>query len=112
MKKYKIDLGKDEGPQGPIAMLFYAKVGWFAETLGLKTKHWKRLAREIKGKSTEVGLSQETKKRTGPTPLQELDPKIGDLKKKKKKKKEGKNQRKLTPENEEETVGAAVKAAM
>ena len=42
----------------------------------------------------------------GPTPLQELDPNVVDQKKRK-----GKNQRKLTLENEEDTVGGEAVAA-
>ena len=53
-----------------------------------------------------MGHDQETKKCSGPTPLQELDPNIVEQKKRK-----GKNQKKLTLENEEETVGGAAKAA-
>lgn len=81
MNEYETSPGKDEGSQGLVAMLFDAKVGWTTETLGPKTKHWKRLAKEIKGKSTEVGFGLETKKRMGPTPLQELDPNVVDKKK-------------------------------
>ena len=98
--------GKMEGPQGPVAMIFDDNKGWTTETLGPTTRHWKCLAREIKGKSTEVGLGQENKKRLGPTPLQELDPNVVDQKKRK-----GKNQRKLTLENEEDTVGGEAVAA-
>lgn len=79
-KMHETTPGKDEGPQSPVAMLFDAKVGWVTETIGPTTKHWKRLAREIKGKSTEEGPGQETKKRTGLTPLQELDPNVVDHK--------------------------------
>ena len=48
------------------------------------SKHWKRLARESKGKSASEGLSLESKKQNGLTPLQELDPNVVDQKKKKK----------------------------
>ena len=53
-----------------------------------------------------MGLGQENKKRLGPTPLLELDPNVVDQKKRK-----GKNQRKLTLENEEDTVGGEAVAA-
>lgn len=107
MNEYAINLGTDKDSQGPVAMLFNAKVGWTTETLGANTKHWKRLAREIKGKSIEVDLGLETKKRTGPTPLQELDPNVVDQKKRK-----GKKQRKLSLKNEEEMIGGEMEVAM
>ena len=68
---------------GPLAMCFDDKKGWVAEALGPASKHWKRLAREsTKGKAQVTG-SPSKGKREGPTPLQDLDPNSGSLKRRK-----------------------------
>ena len=71
---------------GPLAMCYVEEKGWIAETLGPSSKHWKRLAREVKVKPDSKGKSPIKAKREGPTPLQELDPNIKDLKRRKCKK--------------------------
>ena len=71
---------------GPLAMFYVEEKGWIAETLGPSSRHWKRLAREVKSKSESEGKSPIKVRREGPTPLQELDPNIKDLKRRKGKK--------------------------
>nr|POE99196.1 hypothetical protein CFP56_73271 [Quercus suber] len=87
-------------------MMYDTNVGWTSEALGPKSKHWKRLAREAKGKDHSDGLRPESKKRIGPTPLQELDPNAIVQKKRK-----GTNQRKFIAENEKEMDGGEAEAA-
>ena len=61
-------------------MSFDENVGWVAEKMGPKSKHWKRLAREIKSDSPKKNKSLTKQKRECPTPLIELDPNALDLK--------------------------------
>ena len=68
---------------GPLAMYFDDKKGWVAEALGPASKHWKRLARESNKGKAQVSGSPSKGKREGPTPLQELDPNSGGLKRRK-----------------------------
>nr|POF17275.1 uncharacterized protein CFP56_18387 [Quercus suber] len=83
MEGHETNTGSVGKLQGPVAMTHDSNVGWTSEALGPKSKYWKRLAREAKGKDHNDGLGPENKKRSGPTPLQELDPNIIDLKKRK-----------------------------
>ena len=48
--------------------------------MGPTSRHWKRLAREVHIKVARVGGDPINGKREGPTPFQELDPNISDLK--------------------------------
>lgn len=82
-KKHGTATGVEQEYSGPVAMSYEAKVGWTAEPIGPNSKHWKRLARDSKGKSISDGPGLASKKRKGPIPLQELDPNIADLKKRK-----------------------------
>ena len=43
---------------GPLAMCYVEEKGWIAETLGPSSKHWKRLAREVKTKPDSKGKAQ------------------------------------------------------
>lgn len=63
---------------GPMAMCFDENLGWVAKTLGLKSGHWKRIAREAHGASKTKESKEEIRlgKRIGPSPLQELEPNI------------------------------------
>lgn len=74
LKGHVTSTGSTDESQSPVAMVYDAKVGWTSKALGPNSKHWKRLARESKGKIESKGLGPENKKRIGPTPLQELDP--------------------------------------
>ena len=77
---------KEEGPNpeiGPVAMSYDPKEGWVSEKLGPNSKHWKRLAREVKEKGLGTNESPGSQKREGPTPLQELDPNALSKKKRK-----------------------------
>ena len=71
---------------GPLAMSYVEEKGWIAEPLGPSSKHWKRLAREVKAKPDSKGKSPIKAKRKGPTSLQNLDANIKDLKRRKCKK--------------------------
>ena len=71
---------------GPLAICYLEEKRWIAETLGPSNRHWKRLVREVKSKSKSEGKGPIKVKREGPTPLQELDPNIKDLKQRKGKK--------------------------
>ena len=78
--------GKEEGPNpelGPLAMSYDPKEGWVSEKLGPNSKHWKRLAREVKANGSCTKESPGSQKRKGPTPLQELDPNALSKKKRK-----------------------------
>ena len=68
---------------GPLAMSYDEKKGWTIEILGPTSRHWKRLAREVKTRVAHEGKSPTIAKQEGPIPLQELDPNICDLKHKK-----------------------------
>ena len=83
LKVHAISTDSADVSQGPVAMVYDGKVGWTTEVLGPHSKHWKRLARESKGKSESEESGPKSKKRNGPTPLQELDPNAIDQKKKK-----------------------------
>ena len=71
---------------GPLAMCNNEEKGWIAETLSPLSRHLKRLAREVKSKPASEGKCPIKVKREGPTPLQELDLNIKDLKRRKGKK--------------------------
>ena len=83
LKVHATSTGSADESQGPVAIVYNAKVGWTTKVLGPNCKHWKCLARESKGKSASEGLGPESKKLNGPTPLQELDPNAIDQKKRK-----------------------------
>ncbi|XP_075665231.1 uncharacterized protein LOC142634866 [Castanea sativa] len=79
---------KEDGPEvktpegGPLAFSFDDNMGWTSEVLSPTSRHWKRLARENNKQAQGTG-SPNKGKRVGPTPLQELDPNSGDLKRRK-----------------------------
>ena len=52
----------------PLAMSFNQENGWVVETLGLKSGHWKRLARKSNKPSPIKKVSTEKTKRIGPVP--------------------------------------------
>ena len=66
--------GDKEATLGPMALNFDPKDGWVATELGPKSKHWKRLAREVNNKKPTEKKGLRNGKREGPTPVQELDP--------------------------------------
>ena len=87
---------------GPLAMSFEPNKGWTSEELGPTSRHWKRLARTIKGISPIKNLVSAGVKREGPVPLQELDPNMLCAKK-------GKGKRvDCKPSNEENKVDGGV----
>ena len=65
---------------GPMAMSFYENVGWVAEIMGPISKHWKRLAREIKSDAPKKKTNPTKLTREGLIPLIELDPNALELK--------------------------------
>nr|POE69162.1 uncharacterized protein CFP56_74507 [Quercus suber] len=67
----------------PLAMSFNKDKGWISETLGPTSGHWKRLARQTNKPSPGKRDSPEKLKRSGPVPLQELDPNALNTKRKK-----------------------------
>nr|POE51193.1 hypothetical protein CFP56_49409 [Quercus suber] len=91
---------------GPMAMSFDENVDWVAEKMGPTSKHWKRLAREIKSDAPKEKTSPTKLKREGPTPLTELDPKALELKRRR-----GKNKQHVVPEHESMMVGDEAVAA-
>ena len=48
-------------------MCYVEEKGWIAKTLGPSSRHWKRLAREVKSKSESEGKSLIKVKREGLT---------------------------------------------
>ena len=64
-------------------MSYDPKEGWVSKKLGPKSKHWKRLAKEVKANGSCTNKSPGSQKREGPTPLQELDPNALSKKKRK-----------------------------
>ena len=73
---------------GPMAMSYDENVGWVAEKIGPKYKHWKRLAREIKLDTPKKSKSPIKQKRECPTPLAEIDPNALELKRRRGKNKQ------------------------
>ena len=73
---------------GPMAMSYDENVGWVAEKIGPKSKHWKRLAREIKPDALKKSKSPAKQKRECPTPLAEIDPNALELKRRRGKNKQ------------------------
>ena len=73
---------------GPMAMSYDENVGWVAEKIGPKYKHWKRLAREIKPDAPKKSKSPTKQKRECPTPLAEIDPNALELKRRRGKNKQ------------------------
>ena len=68
--------GKEEGPNpelGSVAMSYDPKEGWVSKKLGPKSKHWKRLAREVNNNKPAGKKGLKNRKREGPTSVQELD---------------------------------------
>ena len=73
---------------GLMAMSFDQNVGWVTEKMGPKSKHWKRLAKEIKSDTPKKNKSPTKQKRECPTPLIELDPNALELKRRRGKNKQ------------------------
>ena len=68
---------------GPMAMSYDPSEGWVTSKLGPTSGHWKRLAREAKQSKPIGEKSPKILKRSGSTPLDELDPKALVLKRRK-----------------------------
>lgn len=58
----------------PLAMSYDGEKSWTTEKIGPNTRHWKRLAREVKKEKKAEIKNLKVSKREGPTPLYELDP--------------------------------------
>ena len=75
---------------GLLAMVFDETMGWTEEKLGQNSRHWKRLAREVKKELKGEEKGPKSLKHEGQTPLSDLDPKALDTKCKKDGRTEGK----------------------
>ena len=58
----------------PLAMSYDGEKGRTAEKFGPNSRHWKRLAREVKEEKKAEIKNLKVSKREDPTPLSELDP--------------------------------------
>lgn len=70
---------------GPMALSYDPKEGWVVSNFGPNNGHWKRLVREEKQNKPkgEKKGGAKPQKREGPTPIQELDPNLTELKRRK-----------------------------
>ena len=75
----------------PLAMSFDHDKGWTAETLGPKSGHWKRIARQASKSSPAKRASPGKAKRGGLVPLIELNPNALNSKRKRGKSQVGEN---------------------
>ena len=80
--------------------------GWTTEPLGPRSRHWKRLTREVKAKSSPEEKSPTRLKREGPIRLEELDFEVN----KQKRRKGGKQSNQTCDENTPKDGGEAVAA--
>ena len=96
MPKFKYTLGPNKDQEntvesptpraldmGPMAMSYDPSEGWVTSKLGPTSGYWKRLAREAKQSKPKGEKSPKIQKRSGLTPLQELDPNALVLKRRK-----------------------------
>ena len=90
--KAKKDIEESNGPTGPmglqtelgpLAMVYDENKGWTEEKLGQNSRHWKRLARELKKESKGENKGLKNVKRESQTPLSEIDPNVIDTKRRK-----------------------------
>ena len=91
---------------GPMAMCYDRESGWVTEKLGPSSGHWKRIERTGKTKEKVVEADPTKLKREGPTPIDELETNIIDLKLRK-----GKNQVSKTLKGENISDGGEAVAA-
>ena len=67
-----------ETEAGPLALVFDETKGWTEEKLGQNSRHWKRLAREVKMETKWEDKGPKSLKRGGQIPVSDLDPKALD----------------------------------
>ena len=79
-----------ETEAGPLALVFNETKGWTEEKLGQNSRHWKRLAREVKMETKGEEKGPKSLKRGGQLSVSDLDPKAGDSKRRKEERKEEK----------------------
>ena len=79
-----------ETEAGPLAMVFDETKGWTEEKLGQNSRHWKRLAREVKMEIKGEEKEPKSLKRGGQISVSDLDPKALDTKHRKEGRTEGK----------------------
>nr|POE89123.1 hypothetical protein CFP56_70454 [Quercus suber] len=101
-----VEKGMSKPKLGPIAISYDQNMGWVTEKMGPNSKHWKRLAREIKSNAPTKNTSPTKLKSEGPTPLIKLDPNALELKRKR-----GKNKLQVDLEHENPMVGGVAVAA-
>nr|POE92523.1 hypothetical protein CFP56_37967 [Quercus suber]POE92524.1 hypothetical protein CFP56_37968 [Quercus suber] len=97
-----------EAGMGPMALSYNPTEGWVAAELGLKSKHWKRLAREVNQTKPKGKKGSKSGKREGPNPLQDLDPNTIDQKRRKGLKQMESNLKNEVPEKETESMDGGV----
>ena len=79
-----------ETEAGPLALVFDETKGWTEEKLGQNSRHWKRLAREVKMETKGEEKGPKSLKRGGQISVSDLDPKALDTKRRKEVRTEGK----------------------
>ena len=79
-----------ETEAGPLALVFDETKGWTEEKLGQSSRHWKRLAREVKMQTKGEEKGPKSLKRGGQISVSDLDPKALDTKRRKEVRTEGK----------------------
>ena len=97
---------------GPMAMSYDPSEGWVTSKLGPTSGHWKRLARAAKHSKPTGEQSPKNLKRSGSTPLQELDPKALALKKRKNQKQSEVLRKEELRDEEESKDGGEAEAAV
>ena len=67
----------------PMALCYKENMGWVAKHLGPKSGHWKRITREACEAKPNEDTGPRKRKRSGITPIDELETNVIDLKHKK-----------------------------
>ena len=99
-----------ETEAGPLALVFDETKGWTEEKLGQNSRHWKRLAREVKMETKGEEKGPKSLKRGGQISVSDLDPKALDTKRRKEVRTEGKQGSRSSCEDTVMVGGEAVAA--
>ena len=92
---------------GPVAMSYDMENGWTVEPLDPRSRHWKRLAREVKTNSSPTEKSPTRLKREGPISLEDLDSEDNRQKRRKGGKQSTQTREEKIPKDGGEAVAAA-----